>query len=60
MLKKDLAEIMENMERKDAAIDELTLQRDGYQEVNEALHEVLIDFQQKLSQAHEDYFEVKE
>ena len=45
MLKKDLAEIMENMERKDAAIDELTLQRDGYQEVNEALHEVLIDFQ---------------
>lgn len=54
ILKKDLKSLVDKVERLQAELEEITLEREGYQEVNEALHEQVTRMQEQLEVVKED------
>lgn len=54
VLKKDLKSLVDRVERLQIELEEITLEREGYQEVNEALHEQVTHMQEQLEVVQED------
>jgi hypothetical protein len=52
-LRKDLVEVAEEKGKYQCLVEELTLEKDGLVEINEALHNQVCDLQDKLQTARE-------